>query len=85
MRVTVVVFATSEVVTLKLAEVAPAGIVQVLETLALGELLERVKTTPPRGAGPLRFAVTVIWLPPFTLVGPVMVKPVKLGVQISMP
>jgi hypothetical protein len=61
---------TDDVLTVKLALVAPAGTVTVLGALAApGLLLEIATTAPPAGAGPLSVTVPVEFCPPNTLVG----------------
>jgi NhaP-type Na+/H+ or K+/H+ antiporter len=62
---------TRDVFTVKLALVAPAGIVTLLGTLAAPLLLlDRTITAPPAGAGPLNFTVPVDdWSPPMTVDG----------------
>ena len=63
--VTVVVTITTDVLTVNVALVAPAGTVTLAGTLAPeGLLLERETTAPPLGAGPLNVTVPVEELPP---------------------
>ena len=65
-----VVAATGNVVTVKLALVAPAGMVTLAGTLAEpGSWLDRLTTVPPVGAAPGRLTVPVEGLPPVTLAG----------------
>jgi len=78
----VVLAVTDELVTLKVALVAPAGPVTVAGTATLALLLVSVTTVPPVGAGPLRVTVPVVPIPP--TMGPVMlidarVRPVVEG------
>lgn len=61
--------ATESVLTAKVAELLPAGTVTALGTLAAELLEDRLTTSPPDGAGPLRVAVPVLELRPMTLVG----------------
>src|SRR3954469_2982081 len=68
--VTVLVLFTELVVTAKLAPVAPAGTLTLAGTCATAVLLLLSETVArPVGAGPLKVAVPVDELPPFTLVG----------------
>jgi len=68
--VTEVVTRTMEVLTLKVALVAPAGTITLEGTLAAPLLLESATCAPPAGAGPLRVTVPVEdCRPPTTLVG----------------
>ena len=68
--VTDVLVRTRFVVTVNVAEVAPASIVTVLATFATVGLLEaRFTTAPPEGAGALNVTVPCEELPPLTLVG----------------
>lgn len=53
----------------KLALVAPAGMVILLGTLARLELLRKDTTIPPAGAGPLSVTVPMALCPPQTAVG----------------
>lgn len=70
---------TGVVVTVKVAELAPAATVTVAGTVAVaGSLLLRVTTNPPAGAGPLRFTVPAAVSPPVTELG-VSVNPVSAG------
>ena len=61
---------TMDVLTLKVALLAPAGTITLEGTLAEPLLLESITLTPPIGAGPLRVTVPVEdCTPPTTLVG----------------
>jgi hypothetical protein len=61
---------TADVLTLKVAVLAPAGTVTLDGTLAAPLLLESMTCAPPAGAGPLRVTVPVDdCTPPITLVG----------------
>jgi hypothetical protein len=66
----VVVDATPKVVTVKVADVLPAGTVTLFGTVAAAVLLlERVTTEPPVGAATLSRTVPVELFPPTTEVG----------------
>jgi hypothetical protein len=61
---------TTEVLTVKVALVLPAGTVTLDGTLAAPLLLESITCAPPAGAGPLSVTVLVDdCAPPITLVG----------------
>src|SRR2546425_9356133 len=60
---------TMEVLTLKVALVAPAGTITLEGTLAAPLLLESATCAPPAGAGPLNVTVPVEEFPPVTLLG----------------
>ena len=60
---------TAVVVTTKLAEVAPAGIVTCGATVALGLSEERLIDTPPVAAGPDKVMVPAELVPPLTVDG----------------
>src|SRR5262245_28176263 len=67
---TTVFFVTAKVVTLKLAEVCPAGILTTGGTWATdGLFVDRVAKMPPVGAGEAKVTVPVALVPPGTLVG----------------
>src|SRR5258705_3132978 len=59
--------ATAPVVTLKVALVAPAGMLTLAGTEAAPLLLESATCAPPVGAGPSSDTVPVAGLPPVTL------------------
>ena len=68
--VTLLLVRTLEVVTVKVAEVAPAGTITLDDTVATFDLLlESVTVVPFDGAGPLRVTVPVDGLPPTTVDG----------------
>jgi hypothetical protein len=72
--VTDVLFATANVVTVKLAEVCPPGTLTMPGTLAAAALLvESVTEIPPAGAGELRNTVPVAFVPPLTLAGVIVI------------
>src|SRR5262249_62155780 len=72
--VTDVLFATANVVTVKLAEVCPPGTLTIPGTRATEKLLvARVTEIPPAGAGALRNTVPVALVPPRTLVGVIVI------------
>ena len=72
--VTDVLFATANVVTVKLAEVCPAGTLTMPGTrAALKLLVARVTEIPPAGAGELRNTVPVAFVPPLTLAGVIVI------------
>lgn len=60
---------TDAVAMLKLAVVAPAATVTLVDTVAAALLLDSVTTAPPAGAGAVKMAVPVEGLPPPTLAG----------------
>ncbi len=60
---------TMEVLTLKVALVAPAGTITLEGTLAAPLLLDSATCAPPAGAGPLSVTVPLEDAPPITLVG----------------
>jgi len=64
-----VVEPTVVVLTVKFAEVALAGTVTELGTVAAGLALDSVTTAPLAGAGPVRLTVPVADWPPVTLEG----------------
>jgi hypothetical protein len=68
--VTGVEVATGLVLTVKVALVAPAGMVTLAGTLAAALLLDSAMTAPPLGAGPFRVTLPVgEEVPPVTLAG----------------
>ena len=72
--VTDVLFATAKVVTVKLADVCPAGTLTTPGTVATDKLLvASVTETPPAGAGELRNTVPVAFVPPRTLFGLIVI------------
>src|ERR1044071_7202097 len=72
--VTNVLFATANVVTVKLAEVCPPGTLTMPGTVATARLLvESVTEIPPAGAGELRNTVPVAFVPPVTLAGVIVI------------
>ena len=72
--VTDVLFATANVVTVKLAEVCPPGTLTMPGTVAAAALLvESVTEIPPAGAGALRNTVPVALVPPLTLAGAIVI------------
>jgi hypothetical protein len=72
--VTAVLFATANVVTVKLAEVCPPGTLTMPGTVAAAALLvESVTEIPPAGAGELRTTVPVAFVPPLTLAGVIVI------------
>jgi hypothetical protein len=68
-RVTVVAVVTVDVVTAKVAELAPPATVTLAGTVAAGLLSDSVTTAPAVGAGPERVTVPVVPEPPVTLAG----------------
>lgn len=61
---------TTDVLTVKVALVLPAGMVTLEGTLAAALLLESMTCAPPDGAGPLSVTVPVeVCTPPTTLLG----------------
>src|SRR5688572_10821724 len=60
---------TRSVVTVKVADAAPAGTVTLAGTLAALLLLDSATTRPPAGAGPLNVTVPTALRPPRILVG----------------
>ena len=77
--VMVLVDVTVLVVRVKVALVAPAGMVTVAGTDASAELDVSATTIPPVGAGPFRVAVRVAVVPPVMVVEPVVPSPMKFG------
>ena len=67
--VTTVETDTADVVTLKLAELAPAATVTLVGVTALVLLEDKLTTSPPLGAGPLSVTVPVDKVPPVTDAG----------------
>src|SRR5215475_12035998 len=69
-----VLFDTTNVVTVKLAEICPPGTLTMPGTVATDELLvARVTEMPPAGAGELKNTVPVALVPPRTLVGVIVI------------
>ena len=67
-------FATANVVTVKLADVCPPATLTIPGTLATDRLLvARVTEMPPAGAGALKKTVPVAFVPPGTLVGLIVI------------
>ena len=64
-----VVELTEIVVTGKFADVAVAGTVTELGTVAAGFALDKLTNAPTAGAGPVKFTVPVVDCPPVTLEG----------------
>jgi hypothetical protein len=60
---------TRSVVTVKVADTAPAGTVTLAGTRATLLLLERATAAPPAGAATLKVTVPLVLLPPRILVG----------------
>ena len=82
---------TAAVVTLKVALVAPAGMVTLAATCAAALLLDRLTETPPLGAGPLSVTVPVEPCPPVTIEGLMLTAckaeelfTVKVAVSVSV-
>ncbi len=72
--VTDVLVPTANVVTVKLAEVCPAGTLTTPGTTTTDELLvASVTEIPPAGAGELKNTVPVAFVPPATLVGLIVI------------
>jgi hypothetical protein len=72
--VTDALFATANVVTVKLPEVCPPGTLTMPGTLAaLGLLVASVTEIPPAGAGALKNTVPVAFVPPLTVVGLIVI------------
>jgi hypothetical protein len=72
--VTNVLFATVNVVTVKLAEVCPAGTLTMPGARAAFALLvASVIEIPPAGAGALKNTVPVAFVPPLTVVGLIVI------------
>jgi hypothetical protein len=72
--VTNVLFATANVVTVKLAEVCPPATLTIPGTRAtLALLVASVTEIPPAGAGELRNTVPVAFVPPATLAGVIVI------------
>jgi len=69
-------------VTLKVAELLPAATVTEDGTVASAEVLDKVTTTPPVGAGPVRVTVPVEVVAPVTVEG-FRDKPLSTGARIE--
>ena len=75
---------TTDVFTVKVTLLLPAGTVTLEGTLAAALLLESIICAPPRGAGPLRVTVPVEdCTPPTTLVGFNVSEETVGGVTVS--
>jgi hypothetical protein len=59
------------------------GTVIVGGTTTAGELLERLTTAPPAGAGPCRFTETPTWEPPLTAGGEAEMDVIVAGATVN--
>jgi len=64
-----------------IAEVDPAGTVNVAGGMTYPDEVESETTVPPDGAGPLSVTVAVVGFPPMTVAG-LRPKPVKLAEEM---
>ncbi len=75
---------TTDVLTVKVALVLPAGMVTLAGTLAAALLLESTTCAPPAGAGPVSVTVPVeVCTPPTTLLGFSVSEETIGGVTVS--
>ncbi len=83
--VTDVVAETAWVEIVKVAPVAPAGIVTDVGTeAAVGSALESLTTQPPAGAAAGKLIVPVAELPPLTEVGEIVMLPIESSMTLSV-
>ena len=67
------------------AEVEPAGMNTLVGTVPKIEFDDNATNTPPAGAGPLRFALTVSKMPPTIVAEPVIERLLRLGTATKNP